>query len=114
MGNDDEFTIRLERQGIKSVYLPKSLVHHRIRPDQLKTKWLCRRAFVKGRSRAWRAGHPNVPHIFGVPRYLIRELVENKIKQIFYFFKERDFIDFSIEYWITKGMIYQFRKGIQK
>lgn len=113
VGNEGAFTTRLEREGIKSVYLPKSLVYHQIRPEQLKVKWLYRRAFVQGRSRAWNAGQLNAPQVFGVPRYLIRELIETKIKQMLYFVKERNFIHFGIEYWITKGIIYQFKKGIQ-
>lgn len=112
MGDETEFVLRLERQGIKPVYLPKSLVYHQIRPEQLKAKWLYRRAFITGRSRAWKAGQPNATQIFGVPRFLIREFVENKIKQMFYLFRERDFINYGIEYWITKGMIYQYKKGI--
>ncbi|HEX6964907.1 MAG TPA: glycosyltransferase [Gemmatimonadaceae bacterium] len=49
MGSETEFIRRLKRQGHAPVYVPRSVVRHRIRPDQLSDRWLFGRAFRYGR-----------------------------------------------------------------
>lgn len=108
-----EFTIHLQNAGFRSVYLPKSLVHHQIRPEQLGVKWLYSRAFRVGRGEAQIYGYPNVTHFFGVPRYLFRELIETGIKRLIFSFSRKEAVDLGINYWGIMGRIYQFRKGLK-
>jgi GT2 family glycosyltransferase len=112
MGSETEFTVRLEKAGFRSVYLPRSLVFHQIRPEQLKAKWLYGRSFRDGRQKALWYGRPNVPEVFGVPRFMIRQLIETKIKRLLYFYDRERAIDFGIKYWNIKGMLYQYRQGL--
>lgn len=112
MGDETELTTKLEKDGIGAIYLPKSLVYHQIRPEQMDIKWVYRRAFMNGRTRAWNGDWPNVPRLFGIPRYLVREAIEASMKRILYFTDNAKSVEFGIEYWITRGMVYQYRKGI--
>ncbi|MEW6116837.1 MAG: glycosyltransferase family 2 protein [Nitrospirota bacterium] len=112
MGSETEFTVRLEKEGFRSVYLPGSLVFHQIRPEQLKAKWLYGRSFRDGRQKALWYGRPDVPSVFGVPRYMIRQLIEARIKRLLYFYDRERAIDFGIKYWNIKGMLYQYWKGL--
>ena len=54
MGSETEFNLRLKRLGFEAVFLPDSLVHHQIRPDQMSRQWLVGRAFREGRGAALR------------------------------------------------------------
>ena len=110
MGGETELTKRLEKDGIKSIYLPRSLVYHRIRPEQLNTKWLYRRAFAQGRAEAWYSGRVRVPTLLGVPRYLVRELIEAYAKRTAFFLKKTRSIKMGIEYWRIRGKIYQYKR----
>lgn len=112
MGSETELTTRLEKSGYQPVYLPKSLVYHQIRAEQLKTKWLYQRSFKDGRQRAVWLGKPDVPLLFGVPRYMVRKLLENGIKHLVYFYDQERAIDFGLKYWNLRGMLYQYRKGL--
>lgn len=110
MGSETELTVRLEKVGCHSIYLPRSLVYHQIRPEQLRIKWLYCRAYRTGRTQAQNNRFPNVPFMFGVPRHLIRKLIENGIKKLLYFFDRKKAIDFGIKYWMVRGNIYQYKK----
>jgi glycosyltransferase involved in cell wall biosynthesis len=49
MGSETELLRRLKRAGHAPVYMPRSVVRHTIRPEQLTDRWLLRRAFRHGR-----------------------------------------------------------------
>ena len=72
MGGETEFLLRAQSAGYLGVYLPRALVHHRIREEQLSEQWLLGRAFRMGRGHARRGVRAEVPHIAGVPRHLWR------------------------------------------
>jgi glycosyltransferase involved in cell wall biosynthesis len=52
MGSETEFNLRLRRRGDEPVFLPDSLVYHRIRPEQMSADWLVSRAYREGRGEA--------------------------------------------------------------
>jgi len=83
MGSETEFILRLEASGFKPVYLPKALVYHQIRPDQMSFKWLRGRAYRAGLGSASLGKSPDeCKLIAGIPRYLIRRLVESYLKYL--------------------------------
>jgi glycosyltransferase involved in cell wall biosynthesis len=49
MGSETEFNFRLRRRGYAAVFLPRSVVHSIIRPEQLSREWVLGRAFRQGR-----------------------------------------------------------------
>jgi GT2 family glycosyltransferase len=49
MGSETELLRRLKRAGHAPVYMPRSIVRHKIRPEQLTDRWLLGRAFRHGR-----------------------------------------------------------------
>lgn len=50
MGSETQLIRGLKANGQTAVYLPESVVHHRIRPEQLRLRWLLGRAVRFGRS----------------------------------------------------------------
>ncbi|MGA2315988.1 MAG: glycosyltransferase [Thermodesulfobacteriota bacterium] len=113
-GDETELTTRLEKEGIEAVFIPKSIVYHQIRSEQLEREWLCRRAFINGRTEVWNSGRVRVPLLLGVPRFLVRALMETYVKRMIYFFKKERSIEMAIEYWRIKGKIYQYKENTLK
>lgn len=74
MGSELELTLRLAGDGHLGVYLPRAIVHHQIRPEQMEERWLAWRAYRSGRGVARLQGVPEVPRAFGVPRFVFREV----------------------------------------
>lgn len=74
MGSELELTLRLAGDGHRSIYLPRAVVHHQIRPEQMEEQWLSWRAYRSGRGVARLQGVPHAPRAFGVPRFVFREV----------------------------------------
>jgi len=108
-GSETELTMRLEKEGLHSIYLPNSLVYHQIRPEQLEVKWLYGRAYRYGRSYAFHNENKNLPYLLGAPRYLFRLLLESTFKRVRYLFNTSKRIDAGIDFWVIKGAIDQYR-----
>ena len=113
MGSETEFTKRLEYNGHKAVYLPKSLVYHQIREEQLNEKWIYQRAFNHGRSDAYYERHAKVPELWDIPRYLYRQLFELNLKQLVYLVKRKraDYLNTGIDKWFIRGKMFQFMEN---
>lgn len=114
MGSETELTERLFKDGFGAVYLPNCLVHHQIRPEQLRVKWLYGRAFRYGRSRVQDLGVLDVTHVFNVPRYWLRKLLEALFRRFIYYFDWDKKVDAGIDYWMILGNIYQYRNNTLK
>ncbi len=85
MGSETDLTHRLDQAGFPAIYLPLSLVHHQIRPEQLKRKWLFERAYRVGRAEAKRGGLPECRMWLDAPRHLYRSLFENGLQRLLHF-----------------------------
>lgn len=110
MGSETELTKRLEEGGYASIYLPKPLVYHQIREEQLELDWLYGRAFRAGRGAANIQNEVGFPLVFGVPRYLFRQLINNfiQITRAKIACNRYNLFDSTIKLHITRGMIYQY------
>jgi glycosyltransferase involved in cell wall biosynthesis len=113
MGSETEFTVRLENAGLRPVYLPRSLVYHQIRPEQLNMKWIYERAFRFGRQLAWNSKRSDMPQLFGVPRPLMKQLITTAMCRVKWFFHKNNAITLGIRYWQLRGAVYQYRKWVQ-
>lgn len=82
MGSETEFLLRVQAAGFDGVYLPRAVVHHIIRPEQMSTEWLLGRAYRMGRGHAVRRAASTAPRILGVPRYLFRQYLELQLERL--------------------------------
>jgi cellulose synthase/poly-beta-1,6-N-acetylglucosamine synthase-like glycosyltransferase len=110
VGSETDLLCRLKESGFKAVYLPKAVVWHKIRQEQLAPQWLYGRAFKRGREYFYHYEHPNVAMLFGYPRYLIRQLLELSAKRFISALSvnETKRVNLGIKYWFVKGKIYQY------
>jgi glycosyltransferase involved in cell wall biosynthesis len=82
MGSETELTMRLERAGFRSVYLPDSVVHHQVRTEQLEKRWLYRRSFRIGGLIAYREARTDSLRLHGIPLYLIKRMAKTYAKYL--------------------------------
>jgi glycosyltransferase involved in cell wall biosynthesis len=93
MGGETEFTRRLANLGHKAWFVPEAQIEHIIRLNQLKPRWIIKRAYRQGRCDFWHQNdpalaienteyHPVVSCIFGVPRWKYRVLIVSAIKLV--------------------------------
>ena len=84
MGEDTEFIQRLSKAGFKAWHCKHAVVAHLIRRDQMKKKWMLRRARRYGSAqyqsecRQYSVSRPVL--LLGIPRYMIREVLEQAIR----------------------------------
>jgi glycosyltransferase involved in cell wall biosynthesis len=109
MGSETELTRRLFHAGMRAVYLPRSLVYHQIRKEQLEYRWLCDRYYRFGRGAAYKSREMNATYWFGVPRYLYKSLALMWIGLLLTGPVRAVFRRRYLEYQFLKGQIDQFR-----
>ena len=78
MGSETELILRLSRNGHKGWFVPKAVVEHFIREEQLSKQWVLRRAVRWGRG-SYRLA-PNLKLWGSVPRHLYRDLPKFALK----------------------------------
>lgn len=78
-GEDHEFFLRLLHAGCRGIYEPSAVVRHLVPADRLERRYFRRWLYQNGRdvARLERAYPPAVPMLFGVPRYLWRQVAAN-------------------------------------
>lgn len=69
MGGEADFLRRLAARGHGYVYVPDARVEHIVRPEQIESAWLFRRANKKGRGQVYlpSSKKPRKLHLLGVP-----------------------------------------------
>jgi GT2 family glycosyltransferase len=83
MGEENDIQERLIRAGARPVYLPDATVRHHVPPECYTAKWVWRRRFRLGVTEWKRTAHAEYAHcrrIFGVPAWLLRAVLQQKIK----------------------------------
>jgi len=75
-GEDHEFFLRLLHGGCRGIYEPSAMVRHVVPAERLDRRYFRRWLYQNGRdvARLERAYPSAVPMLFGVPRYLWRQL----------------------------------------
>jgi len=110
-GSETSLTVALQLAGQTAVYLPRALVHHEIRPEQLTTGWLHRRAFRRGRAEAVRDARA------GRSRHTPRDVFVKAAREYAALWRARlqgdgaAALDHGLEYWKARGFIHQWRLG---
>jgi GT2 family glycosyltransferase len=57
-GEDLDFCWRIRKKGLKVIYNPKMIVHHQIPEERIKSKWMWKRMYYGGVTRAMLGGQP--------------------------------------------------------
>jgi glycosyltransferase involved in cell wall biosynthesis len=110
MGSETELTTRLENQGMGAVYLPRSVVWHQIRQEQLTVKWLHGRSYRAGRAEAFSEYSVwSAPRVLGLPRFLLRQLAAVGIARILARLRSdrEEMLKLGMTYWRLRGSLHQ-------
>jgi glycosyltransferase involved in cell wall biosynthesis len=85
MGSETEFVRRLVHAGLRCWYSPNPVVEHIIDPDHLERAWILRRAMLFGRGniRLNLKNNQNDQSWFGVPQYLIIQLLKRSFRVLY-------------------------------
>ncbi|MDO3379731.1 glycosyltransferase [Geoalkalibacter halelectricus] len=83
MGSETEFLKRLERDGYIPIFLPKAVVEHQIRREQMDMRWVAERSFRSGFTDCAGA-MPDGKTLLSVARYLWRQLLVALIMNYIY------------------------------
>lgn len=109
MGGETDLVERLERAGHGAVYLPDSLVHHHVRPEQLQRDWLLKRAFRFGRMQGYFGRGPDAGLVGVAHLRLLKKRFALRLRRVLArSAKERLLLDMEIE--ALKGTLHQERK----
>ncbi|MFD2228560.1 glycosyltransferase [Alkalimarinus sediminis] len=113
MGSETEFLLRAAKAGHSSVFLPKAVVKHQIRQNQLSLEWLAGRAFRHGKGNAAVTNTDQAKQkiLFGAPRFLYKKLLAHKLLMISSRLKTQHTQYFShfVRYHFIRGQIHQSR-----
>lgn len=82
MGSESDLIERVVEEGPQAVFVPEAVVHHRIREEQMRVKWLLKRAIRFGRAMEHRDLRRGIlpsddQRLFGVPRWHFRGVLEH-------------------------------------
>jgi len=111
-GSETSLTVALQKHGHQAVYLPRACVEHRIRPEQLRSEWLFRRAFRRGRTDACQKGYE------GGWRRVPISILGEAIREYAAWWRcrlareEEGALDHGIKYWRARGAIYHCLSSI--
>jgi len=86
-GSELEFFTRLLKLGMKPVYIPTAVVMHRIQKFQTLKKYLIKRSYASGRGFVYINNDKKCHCLFGVPRYLFRQIIEATASALYYYAK---------------------------
>jgi glycosyltransferase involved in cell wall biosynthesis len=70
-GEESDLCNRVREQGSTVVYTGAALVHHQILPERITYRWIMKRIYYAGISRAMQGGSPNPTHKTGFWDYLV-------------------------------------------
>jgi len=74
MGSETSFCRKLKKFKKRYIYVPKAIVYHRIRKDQVTFKSLLKRVYKSGRGFVAENPYHDCKELYGVPRYLYKRI----------------------------------------
>lgn len=87
MGDETDFLQRVCKAGFRPWHCQLAIVEHIIRKNQMVQSWMLRRAKASGRAEYRREymeceehQRPTPTLLFGIPRYIIREIMEQAVR----------------------------------
>ena len=87
MGEETEFTSRLEAQGCKAWFASEARVGHLVRPEQMQRDWILSRAVRFGKMLAFKESDllqkNGTPFMLGAPRWMYRAIVMRWLHSVF-------------------------------
>jgi hypothetical protein len=112
MGGEVDLTKRLAEAGHTAVFLPRAVVDHQVRPEQLTEPWLARRFYRLGCGVARLHGVPRAPRVFGVPRFVLGELLRGLATWAAGIVTHNDAkrLDGKLEFWHWRGKLKEYRR----
>lgn len=113
MGSESELLLRLKKAGHVPIFLPRVGVRHVISESQLTPQWLYGRSFRYGRAMWYHAPVENGPRMLGVPRYLLRYLIEALWARFKCVLRgdRNGRIHETVRYWMVRGHLHQARQS---
>ena len=111
MGSETEFLQRVTQAGFRCAFIPRAVVFHQIRENQLTLEWLAGRAVRQGKGSAAVSELPNGKYLFGAPRYLYKKVILHKIFMFTSRLKQSNeqYYSHLIRHNFLKGQIEQYR-----
>lgn len=113
-GEDTEFCHRIMDAGCRIMYQPKAVVSHPVEQSRTEKKYFLSYYFHYGRLLIRVAGMPqNVTCLWGMPRHLLREFLENLLRWIFSLNPQRRFY-YKLETWLRAGKLVECYRELRK
>lgn len=83
-GEDHDLYLRMLRAGLRGVYEPAAVVHHWVPAARLRKSYFLRWYWQNGQdvARLERTYPSDVPHVLGVPRYLVRQAAQDGVTSV--------------------------------
>ena len=104
------FCRKLKKINKRYIYVPKAIVYHRIRPDQVTFKGLLKRAYRFGRGFAATDVNHGCKELLGAPRYLYKKLFFLGFKYYLNFWRnEKEKWPLGKWFYFHLGMLKQYR-----
>jgi glycosyltransferase involved in cell wall biosynthesis len=112
MADESSFLLTMQQLGEQAIYLPGALVHHQVRPEQLRLTWLTDRAFRSGRTIAEHEKTMRHRMLLGLPRYVFSELLWHRIAAAWWKLRRKHsaWMSAYMEYWFWRGKYHQYSR----
>jgi glycosyltransferase involved in cell wall biosynthesis len=114
LGEDTEYVNRLEQRKKKLYYCGKALVWHPVDLKRTSLDYIARWNIALGRYRALNIEYKALPedltYYSGIPRYLIREIIQTALVLAFNIFNKREFLKQWIKMSIDRGRAIEFQE----
>lgn len=113
-GDDTEFISRLVTKGRSLYYCGKAVVRHPVDRKRMNLRYIAQWSFKLGRYRVIIDDHSMISNqlvfYFGIPRYLIREIVSDSASLLMKIFNKREFLKVWKKLFTNLGRVYEIRR----
>jgi cellulose synthase/poly-beta-1,6-N-acetylglucosamine synthase-like glycosyltransferase len=109
IGEETRLQEEMLRNNIKGIYIPQAKVWHYVPSDSCTLQWLQARFFRRGLTEGalLKSSLQLMVEWFGVPRYLVIKMINNRIKVIFFLFSKSIILRIAnrLEYEVLRGQM---------